>query len=144
MVDYTPPKSDLGSGLDSSSKRKKLGKVLSYLSLPSVLPIAGAVMMIYKLADALGKVTLFGDSDPKILASEISQSLVPLVVSVFLALPSYLCIFAVLFLTTFRSKAFFRFWIFTSIVMIISFPIGTLFGVILATVLLLKRKEFIA
>ena len=53
MVDYTPPKSDLGSGLDSSSKREKLGKVLSYLSLPSVLPIAGAVMMIYKLADAL-------------------------------------------------------------------------------------------
>ena len=143
MVDYTPPKSDLGSGLDSSPKREKLGKVLSYLSLPSVLPIAGAVMMFYKLVDVFEKVTLFGDGDPKILAGEISQSLVSLVLSVFLALPSYLCIFAVLFLTTFRSKAFFRFWVFVPILMIVAFPIGTLFGCVLATALFFKRKEFI-
>jgi hypothetical protein len=138
---YTAPQSELGSE-ELMPKRVKLGKVLSYLSLASLLPIVGIAIAIYQMIGVFQDVTLSGNGDPELMAGGISQSLVPMLLSMIAALPSILCIFLVLFLTTYRSKVFYRLWVLASIVLIVAFPIGTLFGLILGITLFIKRKEF--
>jgi len=138
---YTAPKSDLGYKYSLKPKREKLGKVLSFLSLPSLLPIFGIVSAIYQMIGVFQEITVSG-GDPELMAGGISQSLVPVIFSVVIAIPSLICIFVVIFLTSYRSKIFFRLWVFASIVILLALPIGTILGIILIITLFIKRKEF--
>lgn len=115
---------------------------MSYLSLPSLLPVFGIVSAIYQMVIVLKEFTLNGAGDPQLMSGGISHSLVPVVLTTVLAVPSIVCIFLVIFLTTYRSKVFFRIWVFSSLVLVLAFPFGTLFGLVLAIVLFLKRREF--
>ena len=142
MEIYKPPASELEPAEEVVPKREKLGKVLSYLSLASLLPIIGIIAAAYQMINRIQDFRSSDGSDPELVASEISQSLVPLVLTMIPSLLSILCIFAVLFATTYRSKRFFRVWVFASIMLILLFPVGTLYGLVLGIALFVKRKEF--
>jgi hypothetical protein len=137
---YQPPLSELNSELNV--KRQLLGKALSYFSLISIIVVAGLVSFFSSMTTVFKKIIETGADDPQLMAGAISQSLVPVVLTNILALPSIFGIFLVLFISSYRSKYFFWFWVFLSMALIISIPIGTLLGLSLIVILILKRKEF--
>jgi len=140
MTHYQPPLSELDPGINE--RRPLLGKALSYFSLISVIVVAGLVSFYSTMVDLFQKIRQAGAGDPQLMAGEISQSLVPVVLTNVLALPSIISIFLVLFISSYRSKYFYWFWVFISFTLIISIPVGTVFGLTLLVILFLKRNEF--
>lgn len=137
---YSAPKSELGG--DLIPKREALGKVLSWLSIGALLLFIGTTNSVIQMIRVFQEVTVRGSGDPELMAGGISQSLVPMVLSLVVSLPSLICIFLVLFLSTYRSKIFFRIWVSVTIILLLSFPIGTPFGLVLGIILFFKRNEF--
>ena len=142
MSIYTPPKSDLEQLSGQNEKRIKLGKILSYLSLTSLITIGGFVSFVNHIAKTLNKISVSNPQDPSILSGELSQSLVPILTSLIFSLPGIVCIFFVLFFTSYRVKNFYRVWLVIAIVLLLSLPFGTLFGLALLIVLYIKKNEF--
>ncbi|WP_199922474.1 hypothetical protein [Pseudoalteromonas piratica] len=101
---------------------------------------------IYKtgasLYEGVQTLTPNGVGDPKLMSAHISQSLVNYVVYCFMALPGWLFAMAVLLFTNYRSKPYYYFLTFISVVLVLGFPFSTLFGIALGVALFLKRKQF--
>lgn len=140
MEAYRAPKSTLEQ--QPIKKRETLGKIFAWLSLGAILMLPG----VYFTWDYLGLLFVDIESDSiassRAMATRISQSMVPATASTIVSLPSLICLFLSLATSSYRSRRFYRFWIFLAIVWILAVPIGTVFGLILAIVLYLNRKSF--
>jgi len=137
---YQAPKSELNESRAPSFE--KLGKVLAWCSIFSLLPWLGAVISLIKVTVTVQTINMYGDGSTGVMAAGISKGLMPMVLCLIASLPSLVCIFLVLFFTTYRSKKFFRLWIIVVLGWVLSFPLGTLFGMTLGLILIVKRKEF--
>lgn len=142
MSNYNPPRSDLSQNSRPEKRRELLGKVLSYFSVFSIILVSGLVSFFLGMAATFERVNQSGIADPKMMAAGISQSLVPVVLTSLMSIPSVLAIFIAIFFTSYRNKYFFWFWVFIAVLLILSIPVGTVFGLALSIMLFLKRREF--
>ena len=143
MSHYKPPESNLSSESSLDERRVLLGKVLSYFSLLSIVLVAGLISFTLHMTTTFETINEIGVNDPKIMANVISQMFVPVMLSSIMSLPSVIAIFLVIFITSYRSKHFYWFWILVTLALILSFPIGTVFGLALGIILFIKRNEFL-
>ncbi|QDP01499.1 MotA/TolQ/ExbB proton channel family protein [Thalassotalea sp. PS06] len=139
---YHAPDSELATAATSLPKHEVLGKVLSWVSVLMLFSALGLIATTLEIISLYQSITLYGKGDPKIMSSSISTALVPMVMALILALPGYIAALVAIYVTDYRSKGVFRFWVFSSVVLLISVPVGVLFGALLAVVLFIKRHEF--
>ena len=133
----------------SSSEQGKLEgsglfeRILSFLSILLVFSYVGWALSFIELYEVYqGLVSGTDAPDPKATADNISNALIPYATSLILAIPGWACAMIVLLFSSYRSRVYFIFWIFSSFVLLIGFPIGTLFGLILGITLYVKRRQF--
>lgn len=142
MDAYRAPQSTLKR--EPVAKRKMLGRIFAWMSIGAILILPGIYFTWAQF------ITLYFEiqsnsltvSSPKEMAALISQNLVPVALSSMVAFPSLICVFLSITFSNYRSRIFFRFWVFLAIAWIVAIPIGTPFGLILALTLFLTRKGF--
>lgn len=139
---YLPPESEFDTGTTRRPLRVKLGKILSWCSLLMLFSLVGTAQTVLYLYDIIPTVAPNGTGDPKLMAGHISQSLVYMVTWLFIAVPG--CIFGLIaiYVSSYRSRVFFSLWKLSAFSLLISFPFGSVFGLIFSVVLFLKRSEF--
>lgn len=137
---YQMPQSDLINTVET--KRERLGRVLSYFSLLLLTVVLGLAVTIESLIQSYLVINYSNVIDSRVIAGGISKAYVSLLLSLIFSIPSFISIFIVLFLTTFRSKGFYCTWVFMGVVLVLSIPLGTLFGLVLLLACFSKRKEF--
>ena len=119
--------------------RLTLGKVLSVVGIILQLPI------IFYFATAL--LGLMESSHPVFLyeagstqmSGEVSAALARLMSGTLLALTGLIVSLIALFTSDYRSKSLFWFSVILSVFWVLSFPIGTAFGIVYLAILVIKR-----
>ncbi|MCU4675775.1 hypothetical protein N7931_09030 [Catenovulum sp. 2E275] len=139
---YSSPKSELQTQEMLNNKRVMLGRVFCFLSLLMLCSIIGLYQTLSALIGIIQDVSSSNAADPKVVAGRISQAFVYMVQWLFLAVFGWLCTLVAIFFSSYRSRRYFAVWLLSSVILIVSIPFGSLFGLILALVLFFKRKEF--
>jgi len=111
-------------------------------SLSMLVIFIGIFKTGFSIYEGIQTLTVNGTGDPKLMAGHISQSLVQFLFYGIFAFPGWMLAMAVLLFTQYRSKTYYRFLIFISVVLTIGFPFSTLFGIVLGVTLFIKRKQF--
>lgn len=133
----------ISSGQGELKGNKLLEKILSFLSILLIFSYVGWAVSFIELYDVYqGLVSGRDAPDPKVTAGNISKALIPYVTFLVLAFPGWVCAMLVLLFSSYRSRVYFNFWLVSSVVLFIGFPIGTLFGFILGITLYVKRRQF--
>lgn len=117
-----------------------LEKSLSLISLLLFSCYIGWVVSAIELVKVFNGVDL--GMDKKVLAMQISNALVPYLSYSFYALPGWICAMLILIFSKYRARFFLYFWSLSSVVLVLGFPFGSLFGLILGIVVFIKRKQF--
>jgi len=139
---YEPPKSELGNLLSKEKKRMGFGNVCAIISMLLLFSLYGVISTAYSFYEIFQSITLTGTGDPKIMAGNISQALVPIVLSLFISIPGLFFALLSIYFSSYRSRLVFKVWIVSSVLLFISFPFGSVFGLFLAVVLFIKRRDF--
>ncbi|MCW8878287.1 MAG: MotA/TolQ/ExbB proton channel family protein [Kangiellaceae bacterium] len=135
---YESPKSELKLDIN---KRPKLGKVLSITGGILQAPIVVYFLIgLIDLIQTFQSITLYGEGDPKVMAGGISAALSFLIIGALISIPGLIISIISLFISSYRSKWLFRYSIMVSIFWIVSFPVGTVFGLVYFIIILVKRK----
>ena len=122
-------------------KRYSLGKNLAIISsIIQLAVVAGFLKFAAEMFLSFQSINLYGTGDPKIMAGAISSAMIPMIIGCVLGLPGFIMSITTYFISAYRSKWFFRYSITLSVFWILSFPVGTLFGIILMVVAIIKRK----
>lgn len=118
-------------------------RIISFLSILLVFSCVGWALSFIELYEVYqGLISGRDAPDPKAIANNISNALTPYVTFLILAIPGWACAMIVLIFSSYRSRIYFVFWAFSSFVLLVGFPIGTLFGLILGITLYVKRRQF--
>ncbi len=124
-------------------RRETLGKILSIIG--SILQfgiVYGVLAFIVEMVMTFQAITLYGEGDPKVMAGEISAALVNIILGGIVALHGFFINLLALYISSYRSALLFSYLIFISIFWIITFPIGTLIGIVLLVITIKKRRVF--
>lgn len=134
---YTPPKSELEIG---NRKRLKLGKILSIIGSIMQTPVTLYFFTgLIKLIQVFQSITLYGNGDTKVMASGMSNTLSYFIIGALISVPGLIISIVSLFISSYRNRRLFIYSIIIAIFWMISFPIGTIFGVIYLIILLIKK-----
>ncbi|WP_157953905.1 hypothetical protein [Microbulbifer sp. A4B17] len=135
---YNSPESEL---CPEGKKRVKLGSVLSilgaFLQTPIFVFFCLGVLSFWETFQVAQSL----DTSPEVMAGMMSHSLSNFVIGGLLSTPGLLISCAALFLSSFRNKWLFWYSLILSLIWIISFPFGTLFGLIYLLIIFIKRKS---
>ena len=130
---------------NSNLKRYSLGKKLAIVgSIIQIFVILGFISFLFSLIELFYAINLYGTGDPKVMAGGISEALTKSLVVCIVALPGLIISSIALFVSDYRSKLFFLYSIFVSIFWLLSFPWGTVFGLIFLILVIKKRKVFVS
>ncbi len=120
-----------------------LGKYVAILGAILFLsPLWGIADTYFIMSSTFQEITLFGTNEPKMPKEEMSSAALSTVLGFFLFLVS-ICLLAISVVgLSYRSK--WLFWTLTiySTVLLLVFPVGTLFGIMVLSALFLSRKKF--
>jgi hypothetical protein len=124
-------------------KKEIIGK---YVAISGLLlfwaPLWGIADSYFIMASSFQEITLFGTNEPRIAADEMSSA------AMSTALGFLLCIVALILLAVsvvglnYRTSWLFWALVIYSTLLLFMIPLGTLFGLIVLTVLVLNRKKF--
>ncbi|MDH5630886.1 MAG: MotA/TolQ/ExbB proton channel family protein [Gammaproteobacteria bacterium] len=130
---------------NSNLKRYSLGKKLAIVgSIIQIFVILGFISFLFSLIELFYAINLYGTGDPKVMAGGISEALTKSLVGCFVPLTGLIISSIALFVSDYRSKPFFLYSIFVSIFWLLSFPWGTVFGLIFLILVIKKRKVFVS
>jgi len=139
---YLPPESEVDKGSSTNPLRLKLGKILSWCSLLMLFSLVGITQTALYLKEIFQTITLNGAGDPKVMAGHITQSLAYMVTWLFIVVPGFVFAIFAIYFSGYRSRVFFNLWKLSAFSLLISFPFGSVFGLIFGVILFVKRSEF--
>ncbi|MFC3122163.1 hypothetical protein [Agaribacter flavus] len=139
---YNTPQSSVSVAEENPKKRILLGKILAVMSLLMLVSALGLVTTLYTVISIFQDMSMFGEGDPKVMAGELSRSILQIVVYLLVSIIGVCCAVISMFVSSYRSRLLFKLWVFSSIVMILTIPLGTVVGFLFAIVIFVKRKEF--
>lgn len=114
-----------------------IGTILAYAPLPFFF------IVIFSLIVDAESILAQADGDPRIVAGEISQRLVPVVLLLVVGLFGLLISLCTAGFGRYRAKWFFVASVAASVFYFLAFPVGTVLAIVFAIVLWIKRKEFL-
>lgn len=125
--------------------KKDIGKWLAILGalLLCALPI-GILTSFASLISAFHKVNEYGASNPEMMATEISSALVATVLGLLISFPGIIVVFLSITIFKYREKWIYWVSVFSLILVMLHIPIGTVLGLIMLGVLIVKRNLFLA
>lgn len=124
-----------------SDKQMKVGKALSLVGGLLQLPIIIYFFLaLFGLLESTQPITLYAEGDPKVMSGEMSAVLARLMTGTLLALTGLIISFIALFISDYRNRFLFWYTILLSIFWILSFPIGTAFGIVYLAIILVKIR----
>ncbi len=127
----------------STDNASLIAKLFSTVSLLLVFSFISFGFLASGLYDIYQGIQVEGVThNPKTLANEISKALVLPLRYLFFAFPGWISAMGVLLFSDNRSRPFFLFWSYSTIVLVINIPFGTVLGIILGVTLFIKRKRF--
>jgi len=126
----------------SAVRRLKAGKFLSVLGGVLQIPIIVYCFMgLFDIYQTFQSITLYGEGDPKVMAGGISAALSVVYVGAVISIPGFILSVVSLYISDYRNKWLFRYSVMVSIFWIVSFPVGTVFGLFYIVLVLVKRKS---
>jgi len=136
---YQPPKSET---IPPIEKRLKTGKVLSIIgAILNIGIIWGFVTFALSLYESFETITLYGEGDTEVMAGMISSALVYQIIGSIISLPGVIISSVALFISSYRSRILNTYLIVISIFWMLTFPFGTLFGLIFLTIVLIRKNR---
>ncbi|TLU61090.1 MotA/TolQ/ExbB proton channel family protein [Thalassotalea litorea] len=139
---FAPPKSEPSEEIKNEDRNVTLGKVCALISILMMFSLYGFMSAIWQLFEVFQNITLTGTGDPKVMAGNISQALVPTVTSLFFSVPAILFALFSIYFSSYRSSTIYKLWSLSAVVLVISFPFGTAFGFLFGLILFFKRNQF--
>ena len=94
------------------------------------------------MASSFQEITLFGTNDPKIAPEEMTSAAMFTAFGALLSIVSLILLAIAVMGLNYRKSWFFWALVIYSILLLIIIPIGTLFGLMVLTALVLNRKKF--
>lgn len=140
----TPASSQNQNTPPTQTKRSKVGFVFAILGciLLMALPI-GIISSIISIVDTMQTIVLYGDeTDAKVMADALSKTLVDTALGLITSLPGFILMAIAIIIFQYRRPWVYRVSMIASFVMLILFPIGTVFAIILLIVLFKRKASF--
>lgn len=124
-------------------KKEIIGKYVAILGLLLFLaPLWGISDSYFTMASSFQEITLFGTNDPKIAPEEMTSAAMFTAFGALLSMVGLILLAIAVVGLNYRKSWFFWALIIYSILLLIIIPIGTFFGLMVLTVLVLNRKKF--
>ena len=124
-------------------KKEIIGKYVAILGLLLFLaPLWGIADSYFTMASSFQEITLFGTNDPKIAPEEMTSAAMFTAIGALLSMVGLILLAIAVVGLNYRKSWFFWALIIYSILLLIIIPIGTFFGLMVLTVLVLNRKKF--
>tara|TARA_B110000046_G_C12702626_1_gene277216 strand:- start:111 stop:509 length:399 start_codon:yes stop_codon:yes gene_type:complete len=124
-------------------KKEIIGKYVAILGLLLFwAPLWGIADSYFTMASSFQEITLFGTNDPKIAPEEMTSAAMFTAIGALLSMVGLILLAIAVVGLNYRKSWFFWALIIYSILLLIIIPIGTFFGLMVLTVLVLNRKKF--
>jgi hypothetical protein len=104
--------------------------------------LLGIASCTAKMVETFRAITASGSSDPQLMAQGIGQALVPVVLAVGFSTLGMLVSVVIIAASRYRARWFYSSSVASAIIHILTFPIGTAFGLAFLVLLIVKRREF--
>lgn len=124
-------------------KKETIGKYIAILGLLLFWsPLWGIADSYFTMASSFQEITLFGTNEPKIAPEEMSSAAMFTAIGILLSMVGLILLATAVVGLNYRKSWFFWALVIYSTLLLIIVPIGTLFGLMMLTALVLNRKKF--
>jgi len=124
-------------------KKEIIGK---YVAISGLLlffaPLWGVADLYFIMASSFQEITLFGTNAPEIAPDEMSSAAMSTAIGLLLCMVGLILLAVSVVGLNYRTSWLFWTLVIYSTLLLFIIPIGTLFGLIVLTVLVLNRKKF--
>jgi hypothetical protein len=123
--------------------RKEVGKYLAILGAFALIALPWGVMnSVLSFYELFNEVTLHGTGDPKVMAGELSNILVTIILGLSASVPGLILLLIAIAVMNYRPNWVYWLTVFHSTLLLFMIPIGSILGIAGLITIVLKRKSF--